>query len=258
MNNITFPQLVAHRGYSKCFPENTLLGIEQALAAGACMVECDVQLTRDHVPVVLHDAELVRTTGTEGNVHELEWRELAHRSAGFQQRFPGQFDNVTIPLLSDLVSVMQRWSTRKIFFEIKRSSLRQFGREPVLQRILEVVSPIRQQAIIISFDFEIIAMVKEITHWQTGWVIEQWDAQNLQRAQQLHPDYLFVDYVCLPPDLETMPPASWQWVLYEIDDPQLALDWNRRGVSYIETNDIGHLLQLPEFKNGACHDNSVL
>ena len=55
------PQLVAHRGYSSQYPENTLLAIEQAFIAGACFVECDVQLTQDGVPVLLHDVTQSRT-----------------------------------------------------------------------------------------------------------------------------------------------------------------------------------------------------
>jgi glycerophosphoryl diester phosphodiesterase len=56
------PFLIAHRGYSQLAPENTLPAFELALAAGAKLVEMDCRETRDGVPVVIHDAELDRTT----------------------------------------------------------------------------------------------------------------------------------------------------------------------------------------------------
>jgi glycerophosphoryl diester phosphodiesterase len=56
------PVVVAHRGDSYHAPENTLEAARLALAAGAQAWELDVQLTRDGVPVVLHDSKLLRTT----------------------------------------------------------------------------------------------------------------------------------------------------------------------------------------------------
>jgi glycerophosphoryl diester phosphodiesterase len=58
----TRPLIVAHRGDSFHAPENTLEAARRARAAGADAWELDVQLTRDGVPIVLHDASLVRTT----------------------------------------------------------------------------------------------------------------------------------------------------------------------------------------------------
>ncbi len=57
------PHLVAHRGQTEQYPENTLVGLEAALKSGACYVEFDVQSTADNKFVVIHDVELERTTG---------------------------------------------------------------------------------------------------------------------------------------------------------------------------------------------------
>src|SRR6516165_9960808 len=58
----TAPVVVAHRGDSFHAPENTLEAARLAWEAGAEAWELDVQLTRDGVPVVLHDESLLRTT----------------------------------------------------------------------------------------------------------------------------------------------------------------------------------------------------
>lgn len=56
------PTVVAHRGASGEAPENTLAAFDHAVALGCPDIELDVQVTRDGVPVVLHDATLDRTT----------------------------------------------------------------------------------------------------------------------------------------------------------------------------------------------------
>ena len=61
MEQIKRPWVVAHRGYRGLYPENTFAAFEGAIAAGADMVELDVCLTRDRVPVVIHDTTLYRT-----------------------------------------------------------------------------------------------------------------------------------------------------------------------------------------------------
>jgi glycerophosphoryl diester phosphodiesterase len=63
--------VVAHRGASAVEPENTLASFESALRAGADVVELDVRLTSDAVPIVLHDPDVAATTDGAGFVHEL-------------------------------------------------------------------------------------------------------------------------------------------------------------------------------------------
>jgi glycerophosphoryl diester phosphodiesterase len=57
-----YPRWVAHRGAGKLAPENTLAAMRLGASQGYRMFECDVKLSRDGVPFLLHDAELTRTT----------------------------------------------------------------------------------------------------------------------------------------------------------------------------------------------------
>ncbi len=70
------PLVIAHRGASAEKPENTLAAFRRALALGADGLELDVQVTRDGVPVVFHDATLRRLTGAPGRPANKTWREL--------------------------------------------------------------------------------------------------------------------------------------------------------------------------------------
>jgi glycerophosphoryl diester phosphodiesterase len=251
-SKVIVPQLVAHRGYSSRFPENTLLGIEQAFQAGACYVECDVQLTRDEVPVLFHDSELTRVCGAPGNITEMTRAQLNAVSAHYAARFGEQHGRVPIPSLLELLSLMNRWPRRQVFVEIKRASIRKFGVELVFNTVVEAVSGAPDQVIIISFDYGVVQRVKQQTRLRTGWVIEQWNSADLTAAKQLEPDYLFVDHECIPDDLDRLPEANWCWALYEIDDPVAAGQWIAKGAAFIETNDIGGLLSAPDFRKSRC------
>jgi glycerophosphoryl diester phosphodiesterase len=65
------PLVVAHRGASAVEAENTLPAFERAIAAGADAVEFDVRMSADAVAVVLHDADVSRTTGVDGLARDL-------------------------------------------------------------------------------------------------------------------------------------------------------------------------------------------
>ena len=69
--DVATPIVIGHRGCAGEAPENTLLSFARALEAGAAILESDVHLTRDGVPVLLHDDVVDRTTDGSGRVAEL-------------------------------------------------------------------------------------------------------------------------------------------------------------------------------------------
>lgn len=77
-----YPRWVAHRGAGKLAPENTLAAFRLGHAHGWRMFECDVKLSADGVPFLLHDATLERTTNGQGTAGQLPWAELARLDAG--------------------------------------------------------------------------------------------------------------------------------------------------------------------------------
>ncbi|HSW18439.1 MAG TPA: glycerophosphodiester phosphodiesterase [Ramlibacter sp.] len=77
-----YPRWIAHRGAGKLAPENTLAAFRLGLHYGYRMAECDVKLSADGVPFLLHDATLERTTNGRGPAGDLPWRELSRLDAG--------------------------------------------------------------------------------------------------------------------------------------------------------------------------------
>lgn len=87
---------IAHRGASARAPENTLQAIRLAAEMGADMVEMDVHLTADGVPVVIHDADLERTTSGSGCVEEMTLEEVQSLDAGNGQRVPTLYEALSL------------------------------------------------------------------------------------------------------------------------------------------------------------------
>ena len=77
-----YPRWIAHRGAGKLAPENTLAAFRLGAASGYRMFECDVKLSADDVPFLLHDAGLERTTNGTGLGGAHDWRALAQLDAG--------------------------------------------------------------------------------------------------------------------------------------------------------------------------------
>jgi len=77
-----YPRWIAHRGAGKLAPENTLAAFQVGSRHGFRMYECDVKLSQDGVPFLLHDATLERTTNGRGMAGDKAWSELAQLDAG--------------------------------------------------------------------------------------------------------------------------------------------------------------------------------
>jgi glycerophosphoryl diester phosphodiesterase len=102
--------VIAHRGNSAFFPENTLESFQQGMALGADALEFDVRVTRDGTAVVIHDPTLDRTTNGTGAVSALTLEELQRLDAGYRftrdggRTFPFRGCGITIPTLELVLS----------------------------------------------------------------------------------------------------------------------------------------------------------
>lgn len=111
-------KVIAHRGYSKVAPENTLAAIQAAIDAGADAIEFDIRLSKDGHPVVIHDASVNRTTDGDGKVSKMTLAELQQLDAG--SWFDAQFKGEKIPTLEEALLLMRGKATPVI--EVKVSS----------------------------------------------------------------------------------------------------------------------------------------
>ena len=97
-------RIIAHRGYSSRYPENTVSAIRAAADAGADMVEIDVQLTKDNEIVVIHDQSVYRTTNGSGLVKDLTLEQIRALDAG--SKFDPKFAGERIPTLEEAIDAV--------------------------------------------------------------------------------------------------------------------------------------------------------
>ena len=99
--------VVAHRGNRVAAPENTVAALREAVDIGADAIEFDVRVSRDGVPVLMHDAVLDRTTDARGPVRSYLLNELEKVNAG--ARFPGaDGKHHPIPTLEEVLDGFRR------------------------------------------------------------------------------------------------------------------------------------------------------
>ena len=81
-------KIIAHRGFSELYPENTLLAFKKALEAGADGIETDLRLSLDGQAVIFHDGDLKKITGVKGTPESLSLAQLKLLDAGEGERIP--------------------------------------------------------------------------------------------------------------------------------------------------------------------------
>jgi len=144
------PRLViAHRGASGTCPENTLVAFRRAAELGAHMIELDVQLTRDHEVVVMHDWTLDRTTDGTGAVGAFTFAELQCLDAGvwFDARFRGE----RVPSLAEVLAAV----ALPVNVELKP-----VGDDGLVERALAVVDAAAAGARVVFSSFDASSLVR--------------------------------------------------------------------------------------------------
>lgn len=123
--------IIAHRGYSASFPENTLLAFQEAIKAGAWMIETDVRLSADEVPMIFHDSSLKRVCGKSEGVEDLSYDILrkVNVSDYFDPKLPMQY----MPTLDETLSFVN--GRMGMILEIKHHS-------STCEKIASIVEPI--------------------------------------------------------------------------------------------------------------------
>jgi glycerophosphoryl diester phosphodiesterase len=235
------PELVAHRGYTLNYPENTLEGIDAAIRAGARYVEVDIQLTADKVPVLFHDRNLQRVCRTNGLVHELPMSRLRALRATEYDRFGHKFAQVPIATLAELVGLLARHPQVHAFIEIKRVAIERFGVDTVLEQVVQELRPALGQCTLISYSQEFLRTARRQGFPSIGVILEKWRHRKLDVVRQIRPEFLFCDALDLP-CWGSLQVEGARVAVYEITDPQQALRLAQRGADMIETFAIGEMI----------------
>ena len=248
--NIKKPEdyLIAHRGYSQCFPENTLLAIQAALDEGAKYIEIDIQLTADRQAVVFHDRDLQRLCHQSGTIHDYTLKELQPFSSYSPDRFKDKYLGEKIATLKEVVTLFKAYPGTTLFVELKRISIEKFGSSVVLDIVEREIKEIKKQSIIISFSLDVLELLRRRMNFPIGAVVDDWHTAmttEYERLTNLNPEYFFCD-ITLVPKKGVLHFLNTRLACYECTDVDQAVSVLQRGVDLIETFDIKKMRQQLE------------
>lgn len=229
-------QFVAHRGYQKKFPENTLLAMEEAVSAGAKYLELDVQLSADGVAFIHHDETLQRMCGVDGIIHQWQSQDLSKLFAYEPERFGEKFSDQPLSRLRDLVPLLQQHPDVQCYVEIKDHNRHYFSSEEVLSSVHTALEEVFAQCIIISFDTVIIDAAHKKGWPRLGWVLSDVFQYHELMSREPFLETVFCNVNYLPKYNNKLQfDEPWDWVIYEITDSDLAKKLLGQGVKRIET-----------------------
>lgn len=233
-------RIVAHRGYPKYYPENTLCSLQAALANKAAALEFDIQCSKDGTPYLYHDASLRRISGVDALIYQQSDAQLTALSAHYPQRFGAKYKNEPICSLADASQFLADYPQITVFIEPKIESLQQIGRRQMLDAILQASRLIKKRYII-SFDSHSIDYVARLGE-KTAWVLDQLNGAKLTAAKKLNADLLCCNIDKINSDNEHLLNKA-EFMLYCCDDAAAIYRLLSAGYAYIETDAIGEVLR---------------
>lgn len=222
IQSIPLAAIIAHRGAAALAPENTMVAFERAKALGARMVEFDVTLSSDGIPVIMHDMSIDRTTNGSGEVAGLSFEELQQFDAGswFHEIYSGQ----RIPTLSEVLTALAEWNVYPNV-ELKPAPGMEYATaEAVLECINEVWPRDRVKPLCSSFSL----VVLENLHHSTilcpiGMLMDRWDPNWSEMAKRFSCYSIHVNVSSLTAErVKEIKSAGYKVLAYTINDPEIA------------------------------------
>jgi len=187
---------VAHRGFSGAAPENTLAAFRLAMSQPYVQwMELDVHLSRDDIPVVIHDGTLNRTTNGQGRVRDWTAEQLGRLDAG--SWFHPSFAAEGVPTLDEVLALTA--GRCRLNIELKGDN----GDYDLLARnAVEVIRArhMDQDTVITSFQPDLLLGVRKYhPKLRTGLIIDANPANLIEMLQAMDASYLSIGFRNLNP-----------------------------------------------------------
>lgn len=220
--------LVAHRGDRCGGVENTLAGFAAAAASGARYTECDIQFSRDLVPLVIHDPHLKRLCGgADVRVDGTCADELRRICEPF----------FALSSLTELLLWLRTVPHMTLFIEIKSPVRRRLSDRSIASRIAALLpDDLLPRLVVIGMSASLMDACAEIMRCAVGWVAGGW------REPAAAMQYVFL------PWQKADATGRWQAsgvkvALYTVNDAATAVALRAQGADLVETNDYSRMVR---------------
>ncbi len=246
------PLIIAHRGASAVAPENTIRAFKKAIEVGADGIEFDVQLSRDGVPVIIHDDNLRRTGLLDCSVADLSAVELSKIDVGIWfARKNGVSDPTEQEGVPTLQQVFELYESNPgvLYLEMKCA----VGQATELARVCcEMIasSRLKDRIIVESFDLQAIAEVKSLDgSIKTAALFEPKFSSPLgrrviERATAVGADEIALHHLLATPRLvQKSKNAGFNVAVWTVDEPGWIAKARALEIDAIITNDPARMIE---------------
>lgn len=222
-------RLVAHRGDHDEHVENTLKAFRQAVDADAQFAECDIQFSRDLIPVVIHDDYLKRLCDLALHISLLDLIDLKELC----------YPYFKLMTLRKFLAWLKENPSLTLFIEIKPDILKRLSADEVATTLKkEIPVALLSRIVLISESATILQACQKLINCSIGWVAEGEDRPDAEMEKQLA--YIFMPYT------KADAIAAWhergvKVGLYTINDATLAREMLDLGADLIETDHFSRL-----------------
>ncbi len=224
--------IVAHRGYSAKYPENTIAAIQGGIDAGSNGIEFDVHRCASGQIVLMHDFTLDRTTDGEGKVAEATLSKLQKLDAGSWKG--EQFAGERIPTLDEVLKVFENTGVTAVI-EVKAEDVD-------ATELSGLISSHKAKACVISFSQDKIKEIKKADSsircgLLVGGVPEEFIPADwlLEQTKKLGCEVLSINYQVLSPGLikglRENNVEVWAWTVNDAAVMQALVDWGIDGIT---------------------------
>ena len=211
---------VGYRGARAYEPENTLRSFKKALELGVDAVELDVRKTRDNEIVVIHDADVKRTTNGAGLVSDLTLKEIKSFATEKNER---------IPTLDEALDFLDK--KVKVFVELKETG----NEEPVLAIVKK--KKLTKNVIIVSFLEDSLRKVRELdSEIETGLIYAK-HKNPIKTAMELNSKWLLALYRFMhTANVQKAHENGLKVLVWTVNTPEEAAEMAKKGVDAIASD----------------------
>lgn len=225
-------KVIAHRGWSGKYPENTMLAFKKAIEVGSDGIELDVHLSKDGEVMIIHDEALMRTAGVSGSVSDWTRSELEKISAGKTKK--DEFGFTPIPSLEEYLDYVSK-TNAMTNIELKTAPCYYPGIE---KKTLELVHRFgyEDRVVYSSFNWLSVFEIKRLMpEAPCGFLIENLTIKNVSYqikslgCEYYHPSIRFVSDELVRECRENNVGLN-VWTVNELEDMKSCISWDISGL----------------------------
>jgi glycerophosphoryl diester phosphodiesterase len=211
---------IGHRGARAYEPENTLRSYKKALEIGVDAVELDVRKTKDNQLVVIHDADVKRTTDGKGLVSELTLKQIKEYSTEKGEK---------IPTLKEALDFLDK--KVKILIELKEEGVE----EKVLSAVRE--NGLQKNVIIVSFIEDALRKIRELDKEVETGLIYAKHKNPVKAALELKAQYLVAFYrFTHTANVQKAHENGLKVIVWTVNKPEEVAEYVKKGVDGIASD----------------------